>query len=115
MRAIHHKKCWPPFFDDIVSGSKNFEVRLGDFDVAPGDLLAFEEYVPGKHVPEAGMATGRICARIVTYSVKTRGFTFWPQEQVAEHGFTVMGIRPPDKGETTFTLNPLSREEAPNA
>jgi hypothetical protein len=28
------KKCWPEFFEKILSGEKTFELRLADWDAA---------------------------------------------------------------------------------
>ncbi len=104
MKEIIYKKCWPPYFQDVLDGSKNFEVRLGNFSARPGDLLVFEEYLP----PGAGdYYTGRVVGRVVTYAVHTKDFTFWPAEEIQEHGFIVMGLRPPDFGEDKIELEPL--------
>ena len=37
------KKIQPQYFDAILSGKKNFELRLNDFDVKEGDVLILEE------------------------------------------------------------------------
>lgn len=40
------KKCWPEFFEKILKGEKNIEVRLADFKLKEGDILILEEYDP---------------------------------------------------------------------
>ena len=40
------KKCWPEFFELILSGKKNAEMRLADFGLKAGDTLVLEEWDP---------------------------------------------------------------------
>ena len=40
------KKCWPDYFQQIMNGKKNVEVRLADFELKDGDVLILEEYDP---------------------------------------------------------------------
>jgi ASC-1-like (ASCH) protein len=40
------KKCWPEFFELLLSGRKNAELRLADFDLKAGDTLILEEWDP---------------------------------------------------------------------
>ncbi len=40
------KKCWPKFFELILSGKKNSEIRLADFGLKAGDTLILEEWNP---------------------------------------------------------------------
>ena len=40
------KKTWPEYFEKIVKGEKNIEVRLADFKLNKGDILVLEEYNP---------------------------------------------------------------------
>lgn len=41
--AIIRKKIQPQYFDAILSGKKNFELRLNDFDINEGDTMVLEE------------------------------------------------------------------------
>ncbi len=41
------KKIWPEYFEKILSGKKNAEIRLADFDLKKGDSLVLREYSPG--------------------------------------------------------------------
>lgn len=45
---IEHKvKCWPQFFDPILSGEKSHDVRRADDrDFRVGDLLRLQEFDP---------------------------------------------------------------------
>ena len=40
------KKTWPELFEKILSGEKNFDLRLADFECQPGDILVMQEYDP---------------------------------------------------------------------
>ncbi len=91
MRTIE-KKVWPKYFEDIVSGKKKFELRLADFTVEPGDTLILKEWNP-----DAQRYTGRQTTVAVTYVFKTKSQTFWPEEEVAKHGFQVIQFETSDK------------------
>lgn len=43
---IIEKKVWPEFFQKILDGKKNAEIRLADFDLKKGDSLVLREYSP---------------------------------------------------------------------
>lgn len=43
---IHELKCWPPHFQDIIEGSKRFELRYDDRNFKEGDVLFLREYDP---------------------------------------------------------------------
>ncbi len=42
----HKLKCWPNYFDDLMSGKKTFEVRVNDRDFKVGDVLELQEFSP---------------------------------------------------------------------
>ncbi|OHA04080.1 MAG: hypothetical protein A3J58_02480 [Candidatus Sungbacteria bacterium RIFCSPHIGHO2_02_FULL_52_23] len=83
--AVIHKKVWPEYFKEILAGKKKFELRLADFDVSEGDTLILEEWDPDKKA-----YTGRKSEVIATYIIKTKGQTFWPQEDTDKYGFQVI-------------------------
>ncbi|MFD1884020.1 DUF3850 domain-containing protein [Paenibacillus wenxiniae] len=43
---IHRLKLVQPYFNDVVSGAKTFEVRVNDRDFKVGDVLELLEYDP---------------------------------------------------------------------
>lgn len=43
----HELKTWPEYFQDIMEGSKTFEVRKNDRNYEVGDTLLLREYDPG--------------------------------------------------------------------
>lgn len=57
---IHSLKIKSEYFEKIISGEKNFEVRKNDRDFRVGDLLALNEYKDLEH-------TGRSCLVVVDY------------------------------------------------
>lgn len=64
--ATHELKCWPPYFEAILSGRKTFEVRENDRNFWAGDLLRLREFSPGGEGTPHGY-TGRELTRRVTY------------------------------------------------
>lgn len=69
-RARHELKCWPPYFEHVLTGQKTFEVRsIEDRRFEVGDTLLLREYDGSlKHrAPETEGYTGRTCTRTVTY------------------------------------------------
>jgi ASC-1-like (ASCH) protein len=84
MRIIH-KKVWPEYFKEILTGKKKFELRLADFDVQPGDKLILKEWDN-----EQQKYTGRTIEVIATYVLKTRNLEFWAQENIDKYGYQII-------------------------
>jgi len=80
-----HKKVWREYFEDILSGKKQFELRLADFEVNEGDVLVLEEWDKDKKE-----YTGRKVEVTATYIIKTKDQKFWPPEEVAKHGLQII-------------------------
>ncbi|MEK7541671.1 MAG: DUF3850 domain-containing protein, partial [Patescibacteria group bacterium] len=83
--GIIRKKVWPEYFEEIISGKKKVELRLADFDVSEGDTLILEEWDKDKKE-----YTGRKVEVVATYIFRTKGQTFWPQEEVDTYGFQII-------------------------
>ncbi len=83
-----HKKVWPEYFNDIITGQKKFELRLNDFEVNKDDILVLEEWDP-----KVKDYTGRKIEKKVTY---VRDFRtdklFWPKEEIDEKGFKIISF-----------------------
>ena len=47
VRSTHILKCWRPYFQDVLTGSKPFEVRKNDRDFKVGDTMTLLETMPG--------------------------------------------------------------------
>ncbi len=83
---IIRKKCWPEIFEDVLSGRKNFDVRINDFDCEEGDVLILEEWNP-----ETEEYTGRKIEKKIKYVLKTEKQKFWSEED-KKRGFVVFGF-----------------------
>jgi uncharacterized protein YqfB (UPF0267 family) len=67
---IHNLKTWPEYFEQVVIGTKTFEIRKTDdrtFNV--GDILRLEEFDP-----ERRAYTGRTSIVVVTYILDKQPF-----------------------------------------
>lgn len=82
---IIKKKVWKEYFEKIISGKKKFELRLADFDINEGDTLVLEEWDKDKQE-----YTGRKIETTVTYLIKTKDVSFWPQEDIDRYGFQII-------------------------
>lgn len=80
------KKVLREYFENILSGKKNFEVRIADFDCKEGDVLILEE------IDDKRNYTGRKIEKIVKYVAKTKNFKFFKQEDIDKYGFQVIGF-----------------------
>jgi len=87
---IHNLKTWPEYFEQVVIGTKTFEIRKNDdrtFSV--GDILKLEEFDSVKQE-----YTGRISIVIVTYILAEQPFV--------PEGYVCMGIRKHDSSSDTI-------------
>ncbi len=78
----HDLKCWPPYFEEVRSGVKPFEVRKADRPYAVGDVLLLREWRP-----DWKDYTGRVIRRRVSYILPGGSFGI-------EDGYVVMGLAP---------------------
>lgn len=85
---VHELKCWPPYFEHVLSGRKTFEVRsIEDRTFAVGDRLKLREYDGSlaHNLPETNGYTGRECERTITYVLGDGDFGIKP-------GFVALGL-----------------------
>jgi len=82
------KKVWPEYFQAILDGRKNYELRLVDFECKPGDTLVLKEWNP-----DTKEYTGRIIEKEVTFVVKTKDCKFWTEEEIEKYGYQVIGLK----------------------
>lgn len=86
--SVIKKKCWPGYFDEVASGLKNYELRLNDFEINPGDTLVLEEWDP-----KTKEYTGRKIERPVTHIRKFKiDELFWPEEEVKDKGIQIIQL-----------------------
>lgn len=82
------KKIWPEYFKKIVSGEKNFELRLADWACNVGDTLVLKEWDP-----DTKDYTGASIEKEVTCVIKTKDQKFFSDEDVNKYGFQVIGFK----------------------
>ena len=87
-----YKKTWPKFFEAIASGSKTWEMRLQDFDVAEGDTLVLQEWNP-----ETKQYTGRSITKRVGYVGRFKMddpklLTIWSPDEIRDKGFQIISL-----------------------
>jgi ASC-1-like (ASCH) protein len=89
MRIIK-KKCWPEYFNHILSGKKNFELRLNDFEVEEGDILILEEWDPNTKE-----YTGRTIEKNVTYVARFKVDEIFTstEEELREKGLQIISLK----------------------
>ena len=85
---IIEKKCWPKYFESILLGEKNFDIRVADFKANKGDTLLLREWDP-----KTKQYSGREIKKEITYVAKINQLDkFWPKEDLEKYGLVVMGI-----------------------
>ena len=62
-RKTHKLKTLPEYFNKVLGGEKNFELRKDDRGFEPGDAILLQEY-------ENGNYTGRDCTREILYILR---------------------------------------------
>lgn len=75
---IHELKIMPKYFDEVIKGSKTFEIRRNDRDFEVGDRLLLREHTGRGY-------TGCNVRVLVTYVLK--------DFEGVKDGFCVMGIK----------------------
>jgi hypothetical protein len=87
MKTIR-KKAWPELFEAMLSGKKNFDLRLNDFEVNEGDTFILEEWNP-----VTKEYTGRKLEKKVTYVGRWKiNEMFWPKEEILEKGLQIISL-----------------------
>jgi len=85
---IIKKKIWPEYFEAVKSGKKTFELRLNDFEVKEGDILALEEWDP-----KTKNYTGRKIEKKVTYVGKFKiDELFWSEQEIKDKGIQIISV-----------------------
>ena len=84
---VIEKKVWPEFFQAIIDGKKTYELRLADFDCAPGDQLVLKEWDP-----KIKEYTGRETKKIVTYVGRTKDYIFWSPDEISKFGYQIISF-----------------------
>jgi len=81
------KKIWPEYFQLILDGKKDFELRLADFEINEGDILVLEEYNS-----ETKEYTGRVIKKKVKSLIKFNPTEAHSLEEIKKFGFYEIGL-----------------------
>ncbi len=81
------KKAYRELFEKVLSGEKNFDLRLDDFDAKEGDILVLREIDSDRNF------TGREIEKEITFVMKTNNLDYWSEEEKNKKGFVVMGLK----------------------
>lgn len=91
---VHHLKCHPEFFGDVVAGIKTFEVRKDDRGFTEGDELMLYQWPQPDVAPHAfDQVRYRLPKFLVRVTYILRGGDWG-----IERGYVVMGIEAVDTG-----------------
>ena len=84
---IIEKKILTSYFEKIISGEKNFEVRLADEKYSAGDIIILKEIDSNRKY------TGREIKKEVTYVTNTKNCENWPKEDIKKYGLAIIGLK----------------------
>ena len=81
------KKIFRESFENILSGKKNFEVRIeDDCKFEEGDILVLKEIDGNKNF------TGRKIVKKIKFILRTKNVDYCNKEEINKYGFTVLGF-----------------------
>jgi len=86
------KRLWPEGFQRVLDGTKTYELRLGDFEIAEGDIIVLREWNP-----ETAAYTGRTLERMVGHVGKWRDNElemYWTADKIRTHGLQAISLLP---------------------
>lgn len=86
----HKLKVNKEFFEKILTGDKNFEIRLGDSQYSAGDELTLLE-----KNPDDGSLTGRSVKKVISYTRNTKDIKHWAEEDIQKYGLTIIAFKDP--------------------
>lgn len=91
-QTVHELKCWPPYFELLLSGDKPFELRRADRDFHVGDTLFLREWNP-----QTKEYTGRECHRVITcaLAVDLWRSSFTTADGDTSHEHMILGLADP--------------------
>ena len=85
---IIKKKTWLKYFQAILDGKKNYELRLADWECNEGDTLLLKEWDP-----ETKNYTGREVSKKIKYVARFKiNDLFWPREDIERYGLQVISL-----------------------
>ncbi len=86
--AVIEKKIQKVFFEAILTGKKNYELRLNNFEIQEGDTLILKEH------DEDNNLTGRIIEKQVSYVGKVDIHNlYWSVEDIMDKGLQIISLK----------------------
>jgi hypothetical protein len=83
------KKVKHEYFEAILEGRKQFELRLADFKYKPGDTLILLEQERGENT-----LSGRKLECEILFTLNTKiAEKFWSRKQIDKYGLAVISLR----------------------
>ena len=73
-------------FEEMKKGNKKFEIRLGNMNIQKGDTLKIIKR------DIEGNPTAEHLNKKITNVTKTKELSYWTEEQINKHGFTIMSL-----------------------
>lgn len=82
------KKIHPEYFKSVLSGKKNFEFRVADFDIKEGNTLILEEWDL-----KTKKYTGRSIEKKISFLVKLDLDSFDQRKLLEKYGFYILSLK----------------------
>ncbi len=83
------KKVQHEYFEAVLEGRKQFEIRLADFKYKPGDTLVLLEQKQGKKE-----LSGRKLECEILFTINTKmAEKFWTKNKINKYGLVVLSLR----------------------
>lgn len=83
------KKVQHEYFEAVLEGRKQFEIRLADFKYKPGDTLVLLE-----QKQEKKELSGRKLECEILFTLNTKmAEKFWSKKQINKYGLVVLSLR----------------------
>lgn len=96
----HLLKCWPEYFDALLSGTKKCDARINDRDYKLGDVLVLQEWGPIRaDLSQVKDYTGRVAIYRVTHCVYTHDLPLPRDKAITPIDWAVMSVEPWNENE----------------
>jgi hypothetical protein len=90
-RQIHYLKSWPKFFERVLAGTKNYEVRRDDRGFEVGDGIVLHEWCPDKLILGVRGYTGRVVTGKILWIARSGDVADVAPGAIGE-GYEVLGV-----------------------
>lgn len=90
---IHELKTWPIYFQDIIRGGKNFELRKNDRGFKVGDHVKLMEYMPAGFGAYANNIVGHYTGAFTIFKI-TYILTGGLEGLGLKDGYCILALQP---------------------